>query len=71
MWNDGLYLLWSHISKLYYEDLDNGLKIMNKLTNDHIVLNTYSVYESTTYDCQLLATCYCYCQILSNGGHVF
>ena len=43
MWNDGLYLLWSHISKLYYEDLDNGLKIMNKLTNDHIVLNPYSV----------------------------
>jgi len=26
MWNNGLYILWSHISHLYHDDLDSGLK---------------------------------------------
>ena len=27
MWNNGFFLLWSHIASLYYEDLDSRLKI--------------------------------------------
>ena len=42
MWNNGLYILWSHISQLYYDDLDCGLKLVNKLTSDHINLTPYS-----------------------------
>ena len=43
MWNSGLFILWSHIAQLYYEDLDSGLKMLTKLTNDHICLRSYSV----------------------------
>ena len=28
MWNNGLHILWSHISQLYYDDLDCGLKLV-------------------------------------------
>ena len=43
MWNDGKSILWQHISQLFYEDTDNGLKLVSKLTQDHIKLNSYSV----------------------------
>ena len=43
MWNSEFFLLWSHISRLYYEDLECGLKLVNKLTSDHINLTSYSV----------------------------
>ena len=43
MWNSGFFLLWSHISNFYYQDLECGLKMMNKLTNDHINLTPFSV----------------------------
>lgn len=39
----GLYLLWDHIKDLYYEDLECGLKLMPKLTTNHVLLNSYSV----------------------------
>ena len=42
MWNNGLYILWRHISQVYYADLDCGLKLVNKLTIDHINLTPYS-----------------------------
>jgi len=42
MWNDGFYLLWSHITTLFYEDLDSGLKLLPKLTSDHIHLTPFS-----------------------------
>ena len=42
LWNNGKYLLWQHITQLYYKDLDNGLKLMPKLTNEHIHINSYS-----------------------------
>uniref|UniRef100_A0A7M5V4G0 Transposable element P transposase-like GTP-binding insertion domain-containing protein n=1 Tax=Clytia hemisphaerica TaxID=252671 RepID=A0A7M5V4G0_9CNID len=42
MWNNGSYLLWQHIKTMFYEDMDNGLKLMPKLTTDHILLNSYS-----------------------------
>ena len=43
MWNDGKYILWQHIAQLFYEDTDNGLKLLPKLTQDHIKLSSYSV----------------------------
>ena len=43
MWNSGFYILWSHITQLYHEDLESGLKLVPKLTNDHISLTPYSV----------------------------
>ena len=41
MWNDGLFILWQHITQLYYQDIDNGL--LPKLTYDHINLSSYSI----------------------------
>ena len=43
MWNSGFFLSWSHISRLCYEDLECGLKLVNKLTSDHVNLTSYSV----------------------------
>ena len=34
---------WQHITALYYEDVDNGLKLLPRLTYEHINLNAYSV----------------------------
>ena len=35
-------MLWEHIAKLYYMDLDSGLHQLPKLTVDHIALKSYS-----------------------------
>ena len=43
MWNSGFHLLWSHISNLYNENLNYGLKFVPKLTYEHISLSPYSV----------------------------
>ena len=43
MWNSGMFILWSHISDFYYNDSQNGLKMLPKLTNDHIMLTPYSL----------------------------
>ena len=43
MWNDGLYILWQHITEMFHQDLDNGLKLLPRLTYDHVNLNAYSV----------------------------
>ena len=42
-WNSGCFLLWSHIGRLYYEDLESGFKLANKLTSYDINLTSYSV----------------------------
>jgi len=42
MWNGGHYLLWQHIVQLFYQDLENGLKLVPRLTFDHIKLTSYS-----------------------------
>ena len=34
-------ILWQHISQLFYQDTDSGLKLLPKLTYDHIHLNSY------------------------------
>ena len=43
MWNGGLFLLWNHISDLFYEGRSTGLHILPKLTYDHIKLTPYSI----------------------------
>lgn len=43
MWNNGQFILWQHISHMFYQDVDNGLKLLPKITYDHINLNSYSV----------------------------
>ena len=43
MWNDGLYVLWQHIAEMFYQDADNGLKLLPKLTFEHVNLTAYSV----------------------------
>ena len=43
MWNNGHYILWSHIAQMFYQDIDNGLKLLPRLTYDHINLKSYSV----------------------------
>ena len=48
MWNNGFFLLWSHIACLYYEDLKSGLKLLNKVISDHINLLSYSVMKVNT-----------------------
>ena len=42
MWIDGNHLLWQDIVQLYYQDVENGFKLMPRLTYDHIKLNSYS-----------------------------
>ena len=46
MWNNGFFTLWSHISHLYHDDLESGLKLVNKLTSDHINLTPYSIMNN-------------------------
>ena len=43
MWNSWFFILWNHISRLYYNDLESGLKLVPKLTSDHVNLTPYSV----------------------------
>lgn len=41
MWNSK-YMIWDHIAKLYYADLEQGLHQLPKLTVDHINLTSFS-----------------------------
>lgn len=43
MWNAGMTIIWEHICQLFYQDIENGLKLLPRLTNDHIHLSSYSV----------------------------
>ena len=43
MWNDGGFILWSHIAEIFYEDRDCGLFLLPKLTYEHIKLTPYAV----------------------------
>ena len=45
IWKNGLFILWEHIGQLFYQDIDNGLKLLPKLTYDHINLSSYSVTQ--------------------------
>ena len=43
MWNNGQYILWQQITEIFYQDIDSGLKLLPKLTYEHVNLNAYSV----------------------------
>jgi hypothetical protein len=44
MWNNEHFITWNHISKLFYNDLDDGgLHLLPKITNEHISLTPFSV----------------------------
>eukprot|EP00112_Aurelia_sp_Birch-Aquarium-sp1_P000666 Seg1064.2 transcript_id=Seg1064.2/GoldUCD/mRNA.D3Y31 product="Transposable element P transposase" protein_id=Seg1064.2/GoldUCD/D3Y31 len=42
MWKDGKHIIWRHIVNLYNSDLESGLKLLPRLTNEHIKLTSYS-----------------------------
>ena len=42
LWNNGCYLLWSHITHIYEEDIEYGLKLLPKITGDHVKLTPNS-----------------------------
>ena len=42
MWKDGQYILWQHIAQLFYQDAENGLNLLPRITYEHIRLNSYS-----------------------------
>ena len=42
MWNDGKYLLWRHIFDFYKSDLENGLRLLPRLSAEHVKLSSYS-----------------------------
>ena len=59
MWSNEKYLLWEHTVKIYHEDLENGLKIVPRISNEHVYLNSYSVM-TVKYAVQVLSkTVYC------------
>ena len=43
MWNNGKYITWNHISKLFLDDLDCGLHLVPKITNERIKLTPFAV----------------------------
>ena len=43
MWNNGNFLTWNHISKLFYDDLDCGLHLVPEISNEHISLTPFPV----------------------------
>ena len=42
MWKNGMFILWNHISDIFYEDRECDLYILPKLTNENIKLTPYS-----------------------------
>ena len=42
MWNDEYNILWNHISDLFYEDLEYGMRLLRNITLEHINLTSYS-----------------------------
>ena len=51
MWKSVFFILWSHISQIYNEQLHSGLKFVPKLTCDHINLTPYSVMRVNLAAC--------------------
>ena len=42
LWKDGKHVLWEHISRCYFADLELGLHQLPKLTIEHIHLTSYA-----------------------------
>ena len=64
MWNDGKFLTWNHISKLFIDDLDCGLNLVPKITNDHIRLTPFSVINvrAATQVLSVITSCHTFWQ---------
>ena len=43
MWNNQKYIIWNHVAKIVYDEVENGLKVDTKLSYEHIQLTHYSV----------------------------
>lgn len=54
MWNNGFYLLWGHIIQMYNEDSQNGVKLLPRITDQHVFLNSFSVM-TVKYAVQVLS----------------
>ena len=42
MWKNSMFIIWNHISDIFYENRECGLHILPKLSNEHIKLTPYS-----------------------------
>ena len=42
---NGQFILFQHIAQLYYQDIDNGLKLLPKVTYEHINHSSYSIMQ--------------------------
>ena len=42
MWNCGMHILWKHVAQFYYADADSDLKLLPKLSYEHMNLTRYS-----------------------------
>ena len=47
MWNSGEDILWSHISRIAYDESHSGLKLITKITDEHVHLTPYSKMNVT------------------------
>ena len=55
MWNNGKNILWTHLSRMFYDELAiGGLKVLPKITQQHIQLTPYSVM-TVKYATQVLS----------------
>ena len=43
MWNNQKYIIWNHVAKIVYDEVENGLKVDTNLSYEHIQLTHYSV----------------------------
>ncbi len=43
LWNNGKDIVWYHIVKLVDDELCNGLKLLSRLTHEHVNLTPYAV----------------------------
>ena len=42
MFNQGLHVLWQHIHDFFQDDSSSSLRLLQKLTPDHIFLTSYT-----------------------------
>ena len=46
MWNDRQFIRFiQYIAHLHWKDIDNGLKLLPKLTHEQIYLSSYSIMQ--------------------------
>ena len=45
LWNNGKEMIWYHIYKIAFDEMNNSLKLIPKLTLEHVQLNPYSIMK--------------------------